>query len=192
MSTDEHTALFKIFQYYIEVMIPASFAYKNQYAMEGAPIYDDKESQANSANEMVVRRKTVNQLVELHSQGCKIVFANPVDSVRVYEWLKEALDAIQSGLQYTLHTKKLPLEDISKMDSFAQKVQMLARRYSNVDLTLPKFSQNLNRMMNNRGLSRKPGVSSPVTEKPPMPEHVSKLPQITEAILSRGLELKDD
>lgn len=190
----EHTAMFKIFHYYIDTQIPALYAYENQATKLGMPVFEQAGGEKEYLAEKVYVRKTVNQLIELHAKGCPIIFNKPDDTLKIYGWLKEALETLHQRYSSTLHTNKIPIESITKMDEFARSLHMVARKHQDVDITKSHLSQSIEKMMQQRGLSRRSRIK-PVGNrniKPKPPEHESFIPKISQTAFDRKLKFEGE
>lgn len=187
-SRDQHTPAFKIFHYYIDVVLPASYAYENKYIREGMPIIKDKNEMAEHLSEPVRCKKTVNEMIELYKRGCQITFVKPEDTVKVYEWLNEHLLDVRTRVGNTMQTNKIPLDDLMVMDEFARIIHTTARRYSTSDLTDAKINRSLDDLMASRGLL-KDGTHKPETQrsKREFKNHVSPMPDIARLAIERNL-----
>lgn len=193
--TDEHTPAFKIFHYYIECMIPASFANQNKNALTGSLVYNSPEQEESASHEMVARRHTVAELIQYHRRGATIILRNPEDAVKIYGWLRDHLADARQRVQFGVNVGNLPIEDLTDMDDFATMVYRIARNYEQVDERQSKMGRKLDDMFSRRLIRRKRAEeaehSNPQEpEDKPVKEHNSIMDDISHTALERGLRFK--
>lgn len=146
----DHSVSYKVFHYYFNVRIPASFAYEKSSRMLGSPVYSESGMSEAAASEMVEREHTISEMVEYSERGAPIELVDPSKSVIIYALLKEHLDNMRGSLANTLHNRTVPISDIRSMDSFLEILYPITRQYECQDMTKTKSKQHADRMFNYR------------------------------------------
>lgn len=159
MSTDQspenHSPAYKIFHYYVDVQIPASFAYERHFEEVGTPVYTNPAMEEQAAAEMVFRRHTVAELIEYYRRGATIIFTDVNQSVDAYGWLRDHLNQMREKSGTRVNTGNIPLSDLQAMDEFASMLYRIARRYEQVDETSGKMSRQMDRLFGSRMRKRR-------------------------------------
>jgi len=159
-------------------------------------VYDSPDMEQSAAKQMVNRQHTVNEMIEYHRRGATIILQNPNDSVRIYEWLRDHLQAIRGKTQFSMEIGSLPMEDLVAMDDFASVVYRIARQYELVDVRKGGIDSKLDDMMfRNRRLSRRKAKEDNTHQNEqeqakPIKEHESIADDISRTALQRGLRFK--
>lgn len=192
VAPEEHSAQYKIFHYYIDCMIPASYAGMKEQKVLGTPIKSKEETEAD-AKTFWPRQHTVAEMIEYRAMGAEIILAKPEDSVKIYQWLRDYLTEKRAKISYSLHVGTVPLEDLSKMDEFAQIVYRIARRYEDIDNTESQPNRMMQQLYKRRMLrgrtSEEENENNPNEERP-IREHRPITKDIAESIAARGLRHK--
>jgi len=190
--TPEHTPAYKIFHYYIECMIPASFAYESQQAMLGTTQYESPDKEESASKEMVSRQHTVAELIEYHRRGATIILRNPDDAIKIYGWLRDHLAEARHRVQFGVNVGNLPMDDLHDMDEFATMVYRIARNYERVDERQSLMGRKLDDMFSRRLLRRRRPSEEDMqsAEERPAKEHASIIEDISTTAIERGLKFK--
>lgn len=88
----------------------------------GMPSTGIEEYDRQTANEMVHRMLTINQMVDFFAQGTTIEVCNPKDTKTIYEAISNHLSAWRKELETGFHTKAAPLDELQTLDKFAHVV----------------------------------------------------------------------
>jgi hypothetical protein len=186
--TSNHTDAYKIFNYYYEVQIPASFANVELRALMGEYKYDRRGAAEQEATDMIRKRHTIAELTELNMQGARIILMNPKDSVVIYNTIQDYLKKRRHDVKYSLSTGEVNLTDLSKLDAFAKSVYHVARQYEQRDLGGTAISRNINALYGNRRLTSRIKERQDEIEAPrEQPKHRSILDEISHDAIVRDL-----
>lgn len=191
----ERTPAYKIFHYYFECMIPASFAYQNHNELMGSVVYDSPAMEESASNEMVMRQHTVSEMVEYHRRGASIILRKPDDAVTIYGWLRDHLADARKRVQFGVNVGNLPMEDLEDMDEFATMIYRIARNYEEVDERQGRMSRKLDTMFSRRLIRRRKvdeneHSNEQTQEEVPVKEHNSIVDDISHTAIERGLKFK--
>lgn len=194
-ATDQTTAAYKLFHFYVECMIPAAYAYQSRHEVEGVPVYARGDMEDDAAREMVPRQHTTVELIEYHKRGASIIIRNPEDAVKMYGWLRDHLSLLRSRVQFSVNIGNIPLQDLEDMDDFATMIYRIARQYEQVDERQGKMNRKIDDMFKNRRIRRKrvedeTPANQQTPEEKPMKEHRSITGDISKSAIERGLEFK--
>lgn len=72
---------------------------------------------------------TIAQMAEMFSQGINIILQRPDDSVQIYEVVTEHLRIWHNHVKNNINVGKVPIDDLRKMDDFANAVFPVSSRY---------------------------------------------------------------
>lgn len=178
-----HTPAFKIFHYYIMAYIPAAYANKGMEQLIGGAVYKSKQEETNALNEKVLKQLTTAQLVELHKEGCPIIFYNPEDTVRVYRYIKDHVAKLENDSSNLLHTNRIPIDDLVAMDDFAESLHGIARIHSPTRVGNTPLGRKLDNLMARRGMLR----GEAAKEETIYHDHQSLVGNLTKRALERNL-----
>jgi hypothetical protein len=93
----------------------------------GTPTSFDPDVDRQMQNERVERMLPIARMAEYWDQGISIGLVNPKDAKAIYEHLSNHLYAWKDKLENELCTRNAPLEDLAKLDAFANVVYAQAR-----------------------------------------------------------------
>lgn len=194
-TSQEHTAAYKIFHYYFECMLPASFAFQNKNQLMGTLVYESPEKEDTASKEMIPRQHTVAEMIEYHRRGATIILRDPQDAVKIYGWLRDHLSALRQRVQFGVNAGHLPMEDLQDMDDFASMVYRIARNYEQVDERQGQMGRKLEGMFARRAIKRKrveetEHSNEQEPEERPVKEHNSIVSDISHTAIERGLNFK--
>lgn len=88
----------------------------------GDPIYDTQ-----TANELVDRMLSINQMVEYHQKGVNIYVNRYEDTKEIYELISNHLNAWKQQLENGFNIRGAPVEDLLMLDKFANVVYKHAK-----------------------------------------------------------------
>lgn len=72
---------------------------------------------------------TIADMVEMFSQGIPIIIDNPLQTVNIYETVKEHLSNWHNHVTYNINVGKVPIDDLRKMDLFAASIFNVASKF---------------------------------------------------------------
>ncbi len=112
----------------------------------GMPASGYAEHDAGTANELVTRMLSINDMVVHFGNGVNVAVVNWKDTKDIYEKITDHLNAWKEKLEIGWHTRDAPIDDLLLLDRFAMKVyqhavhqfttetvdSILARRMSSV------------------------------------------------------------
>lgn len=151
---EDHTDVFKIFHYYVDCRIPAYYANESRSNMVGSPRYHDKVEKEKSMVEMVYRQHTTAELAVYYDRGALIIIDDPKDAIMMYDWVKSYLRHKKAQIEFNLSSKKLPMDDLHKLDAWAAELYAMARPHITEDITKSKTMRRLDAVFGN--VSRMP------------------------------------
>lgn len=144
----------------------------------GVPTTGDAAYDAEMANEKIVRRLTINQMVEYYKTGVTVGVINKKDTKLIYEKISDHLGYWSRLVTDSLNAPRAPIEDLITLDEFAHKVY----EYAKWQFKTP-YTQSLLRQRLNAGIHRSPylmskqlpngkelSVENPPKERDPMNE----------------------
>lgn len=107
-------------------ILSMSPAYLGHYGMptSGDPVIDQQ-----TANELVDRYLSINQMVEYYQHGVPVYVRVEKDTVRIYEYISNHLTAWKQKLDRELNVRDAPLDDLLLLDQFASVVYKHARHH---------------------------------------------------------------
>lgn len=108
---------------FIQTMSPD---YLREFGMPSSG-YDEYDRQ--TANELVIRMLTINDMVEYYKRGTTVAVMQPGDTKRIYERISTHLELWKRELETSFHTRNAPLEDLQDLDKFAHAVYEHAKWY---------------------------------------------------------------
>lgn len=88
----------------------------------GMPSSGIEEYDRQTANELVVRMLTINDMVEYFKNAVTIRVVNRADTKTIYEYISNHLQAWRRELENGFHTRGAPLEELQTLDRFANVV----------------------------------------------------------------------
>lgn len=88
----------------------------------GMPSTGIDQYDRQTANEMIYRMLTVNEMVDFFAQGTSIEVCNRADTKTIYEYIKNHLMAWRQELENGFHIRNAPLEELQTLDKFAKVV----------------------------------------------------------------------
>lgn len=98
----------------------------------GMPISGDAAYDRQTANELVHRMITINQMIDYHQRGVQVEVVDPADTKKIYEHISAHLTAWANVLEGSLNKGNAPVDELLMMDNFANTV------YSHAKYHFPK------------------------------------------------------
>jgi hypothetical protein len=140
----------------------------------GFPASGDAQFDQETANELVIRMLSIDQMVEFFKQGVTIHVVNPKDTKEIYERISAHLLAWKETLRTSFNNRAAPIDDLLLLDKFASVVY----RHAGPLLTTDDVQSLLARrtsgiMMYNRDTILKPINEAGEVFTPAVPERVS-------------------
>lgn len=93
----------------------------------GMPSTGDTRLDQETANELVTRMLSINQMVEYFRAGVNVRVIKVTDTKEIYEHITNHLNAWKYKLENALNVRGAPLDDLVALDSFAVAVYKHAR-----------------------------------------------------------------
>jgi len=88
----------------------------------GSPASGDSRNDLETANELVIRMLSINQMAEYFKQGVTVHVVNYVDTKEIYDRISDHLNAWKTRLSTSFHVRDAPIEDLLLLDKFASVV----------------------------------------------------------------------
>lgn len=88
----------------------------------GMPTSGIEEYDRQTANELVHRMLTINQMVDFYAQGTSVEVCDSKDTKTIYEHISNHLSAWRKEVENGFHIKNAPLDELQMLDKFANKV----------------------------------------------------------------------
>lgn len=193
VSPDQHTNAYKIFHYPLRIRIPASYGFEKFHALCGVPAFENKDQYTQAAEEMVLYEMPLSDAIEYYHRGAKIIFEDPHQSVKAYQWLKDYLNEQHHRVQHNINIGKIALSDLKKMDEFAEVLYRIARNYEPVDSRASSFDRKVEslfsrRLMRRRDVDPRREEPSETAEDQGPKEHRSITDDITREAIDRRID----
>lgn len=181
-----HSPAEKIFQYYVDCMIPQMYLIDHAFAAQfGLQTSMDEAVDSGRMNAPVAARLTVVQMAEKAHQGAQVALMNPEDSKQIYEWIRDHVSDWHDALLMDPNRRDAPLEDLAILEEFAQQLFPMARMYMERQPTTSKLFNALDNMNRRRGVRRR--ASQEAAEMPKVEyTHNSLAHAITDMVDKRG------
>jgi hypothetical protein len=96
-------------------------------SMMGMPSSGDPEEDKRTANELVLRMFTINEMVDYFKKGVTIGVVNSSDTKAIYDLITEYLSVWRNYLEESMNIGNVPVDDLVLMDSFAVAVYAHAK-----------------------------------------------------------------
>ena len=90
--------------------------------MFGMPCSGDEQEDKATANELVIRMLSINQMLEYYQKGVTVHVVNYKDTKEIYERISDHLNAWKFKLNNDFHVRDAPVEDLLALDQFANVV----------------------------------------------------------------------
>ena len=90
--------------------------------MFGMPTSGDKGTDLEMANQWITTYQSIASLTEHYSNGVSIKIVDPSDPKRIYEAVAAHLEAWKSQITYGINIGGAPIEDLIKLDNFANAI----------------------------------------------------------------------
>lgn len=185
--TPVDTVAYKIFHRRFRVYLPAAYAHEFVHELIGTPRYQNSQQEQAAAQEPVLQQRTLADIVEFWDRGARIVFANKEDTVTAYQWLRDHLHNYYRQTNFSLRRSSVPLEDLEKMDRFAEALYETSRNHEKVPSAGSSLERKRDQLFANRMMSRqRPNKSKTEEEKEP-PKHRSVIDDISKAVVNQQI-----
>lgn len=99
----------------------------------GTPTSGDAAFDAQMRNERVERMFTVSKMFEYWREGITVGVVNELDTKKIYEIISNHLVAWKHHLQYEVNVRGAPLDELVKLDEFANTVHKHAKYHFTKD-----------------------------------------------------------
>lgn len=155
-----------------------SVEYLKMFGMpsSGDPYYDKQ-----TANELIMRMLTIDDMVEFFRNGVSVYVCNVADTKEIYERITNHLMAWKHQLEHGFHTRGAPLDDLILLDRFAVAVYKHAKYQFTPDIVDSIMARRMSSILKTSradilSAKAKTQVVNPETNEPeedPYPERVS-------------------
>lgn len=170
----DHTAAFKVFNYGIRCLVPTMYLYSEEYVKKFGIVVSGDNSVDNAAASAPVQTTATPAVMAVwFSQGAKIVFIEPKDSVRVYEYIIQHLKDWENSIRgdFSRTTDPEILNDLRILESFAAEVYLTARHYLPEETSKSGLFGALERLGQRGPLARQKKPDPSLQENPFPKEH---------------------
>lgn len=156
MGVENHTAAFKIWNYYWECMIAQHYVLSDATTeIFGFPTSGNKEVDRNLANSKMRVQLTIDQMVEYFDKGAEIEILEIKDTVKIYEIVNRHLSDWHSAVHVNAAIVEAPMEDLRKMDRFASDLYRIAKTHMEVAPVGGQLAQRIRAMEGRRAIGRR-------------------------------------
>jgi hypothetical protein len=128
----------------------------------GTPTSGDPNFDAQMRNERQDRMLSVVQMIEYWENGITVGVVNEVDTKRIYEYVVNHLTAWKHRIEYELNVRGAPLDELIKLDKFANVVYKHARYHFTQDYVDSLLARKVQGARANRNTIMKPFVETQV------------------------------
>ena len=90
--------------------------------MFGMPTSGDPFEDKATANELITRMLSIDEMIGFFNQGVTVAVVNYKDTKAIYEHITDHLNAWKEKLEVGWHTRNAPIDDLLNMDKFAMSV----------------------------------------------------------------------
>lgn len=134
MSVAAHTAAYKLFNYWVYIIIPTSVTYTDADTdVFGIVTTGDKAWDQALSTAPIERAVHVCEIAHLVSEGSPITLLDPKDGVKIYEWISEHLTDWRNCLRDRIRPPEPPLEGLYEFNELARLIVPVARGWGLVD-----------------------------------------------------------
>lgn len=187
MRIPQHTPAYKLIHYKFNFSIPALYFYSAEYQKQfGVTSSGDKGIDRMMMNSMVGTRDNILEMARLYDRDITVQLDDPKDAVKIYEIIKEHLNAWNEASRTQHNLSDIPMDDLRILDEFAVSIQAIARRYKPDAGQGSKFFERTRTM----GAPMERGTSQPepAKEKPRLKEHHPVFSTIEEHLERRNIK----
>jgi hypothetical protein len=143
-------------------------------ALHGMPTCGDPIYDKGTANELVTRMLTINQIAEFYKNGVTVEVVKYSDTKVIYELIVDHLSSWKQKMATSFHTKNAPLEDLILLDKLASVVYKFAQPQFTTEvvdsLIARRMSSALKHTKENILAKPKPTVINPIEDAPAIPQ----------------------
>jgi len=143
--------------------------------MFGSPDSGDSVIDQETANELVIRMLSINEMVEYFRNGVVVHVVNYSDTKEIYERISNHLNAWKLKIEREFHVRDAPVADLVLLDKFASTVYKHAvTLFDNTyaDSILARQTSQLMKF-NRQNILKQPDQVNPVTNEIVHPERLS-------------------
>lgn len=182
---------FYLFHSVFQCAVPAIHTYSDEWLSEvGVYTSGDRQIDQGSMQDLVYLHLTIagrdgqKGMVDYHRENVNVILAQPSDSVRIYELIRDHLAIWAEKLATSVNLPPPPLEELEAMDAFASSIYKVARRYGAKGETTASLVARLRNMGQGRGIRRAADIQP--LERPKPKEHNPLIDGLRE-----GIELRN-
>lgn len=178
MEQPHHTAAYKIFNYYVECMIPAMYLYSQEYVAKfGLYTSGDADVDAQTFQSMVKANLTVVQMAQHSSDGATLSLIHPEEAKQIYQWIVEHLNDWTDAVNRDPNQRdKVPVADLRLLDQFAKEIYPLARQHMSQQVSGSRLFRSLDRLNRRANVSR--SMTTPEIVQSQVPTEHSPMAQV--------------
>ena len=99
----------------------------------GMPHTGLTEYDMQTANELVERLLTINQIMEYHDAGIEVRVLKRADTKKIYDRIRDHLVVWDNYLKAAFDVRGAPMDDLIKLDALAQTIYPYAKPYITSD-----------------------------------------------------------
>lgn len=185
MEQSHHSAAYKIFNYFVECMIPAMYLYSQEYVEKfGLYTSGDADIDAQTYQSNVKANLTVAQMAQHMADGAPISLVTPEESKQIYQWVVEHLNDWTDEVAKDPNRKsEVPVEDLRMLDQFAKEIYPMAREHMTTQVSGSRLFRSLDRL--NRRAVVKRDLTTPEQQASEVPTEHSPMAQVIAREVSR-------
>jgi hypothetical protein len=184
MEQPHHTAAYKIFNYFVECMIPAMYLYSQEYVKKfGLYTSGDADVDAQTFQSTVKANLTVAQMAQHMADGAALSLLHPEESKQIYQWIVEHINDWTEEVTKDPNRRDVPVEDLRLLDQFAKEIYPMARQHMTTQVSGSRLFRSLDRI--NRRATVKRDLTTPEQIQNEVPKEHSPMAQVIAAEVSR-------
>ena len=187
MEQPHHTAAYKIFNYFVECMIPAMYLYSQEYVKKfGLYTSGDADIDAQTFQSTVKANLTVAQMAQHMADGAALSLVHPEESKQIYQWIVEHInDWTDEVTKDPNRRDDVPVEDLRLLDQFAKEIYPMARQHMTTQVSGSRLFRSLDRLNRRATVSRNLKTAEEVQSEVPT-EHSPMAQVIAREVNRRG------
>lgn len=180
-----HSAAYKIFNYFVECMIPAMYLYSQEYVKKfGLYTSGDADVDAQTYQSTVKANLTVAQMAQHLADGAALSLVNPDESKQIYQWIVEHLnDWTDEVAKDPNRRDDVPVADLRLLDQFAKEIYPMARQHMTTQVSGSRLFRSLDRL--NRRATVKRNLTTPEQVQNEVPTEHNPMAQVIAREINR-------
>lgn len=142
MRLPEHTAAYKLTHYNYFYTVPAFYYYTTGSRVHfSVPVPPGKGGLSQSNNQPMMVRDTILQMALDYDEDIDLQLRYPEESTVIYDIIVEHLNTWKEMAQRDPSISDIPLDDLRKLDTFAEALHGMANRYRPKNTAVPTSYQ---------------------------------------------------